>query len=57
MDIQDMEDDETRLHGSVVAHVGEQGFTSVLPSVVSLEIVLGRSSCQPASAQAESPLY
>ena len=35
MDIQDMEDNETRLHGIVVAHVGEQGFTNVLPSVVS----------------------
>jgi hypothetical protein len=34
MDIQDMEDDETRLHGSVVAHVGEQDFTNVLPFVV-----------------------
>ena len=35
MDIQDMEDVETRLHGSVAGHVGEQGFTNVLPSVVS----------------------
>ena len=34
MDIQDMEDDHIRLQGSVVAGVGPQGLTVVLPIVV-----------------------